>query len=154
MLIILWSYYLMQTSCLLLPFEDIADKSFPTLVSNKRALLFNDIDLFCAIDVNFASCPWKMVCRNICDLLLPWWFILSLSWNAAKNDTNHQNGKERIRQRKTHQRKKRILNSLNLQIQPKPAKGVRTGYVKPGRWNQSRIKSKNTFMKHFLICHL
>jgi hypothetical protein len=29
--------------------------------------------------------------------------------------------------------KKRILNSLNLQIQPKPAKGVRTGYVKPGR---------------------
>jgi len=38
-------------------FEDIADKSFPTLVSNKRALLFNDIDLFCAIDVNFASCP-------------------------------------------------------------------------------------------------
>jgi hypothetical protein len=30
-------------------------------------------------------------------------------------------------------KEKRVLNSLNLQIQPKPAKGVRTGYVKPGR---------------------
>ena len=51
--------------------------------------------------------------------------IPSLSWNAAKKDTNHQNGKGRVRQRKIHQRK-RVLNSLNLQIQPKPAKGVRT----------------------------
>jgi alpha/beta hydrolase family protein len=50
-----------------------------------------------------------------------------------------KDGKERIRQRKTHQGKKRVLNSGFLQVQPKPTKDVRTRTM---AWVWARIPQR------------
>jgi hypothetical protein len=52
-------------------------------------------------------------------------FIPSLSWNAAKNTPTTKMARGGLDKGKLT-KEKRVLNSLNLQIQSKPAKGVRT----------------------------